>query len=318
MIIPLNSGQILVSGSNFYCGSSTSGLCQLALKSDIPAAYTHPTTKQCNYFYTHPSTIQCSAATEINNLKSSVSSGKTQVANAITGKGVSASQNDSFATLASKITQIGSTGLTYKLLSGASIVEASGWDAYDGTNSVSIVSAPPMYGWNRGSAVLTSGQMWNRNDSGGELDYRRVRWNCPRDTWYYDSGTIAAIIFRPAVTNSNPMQAVGTVAPTGAKAMTVTGYQITQTTPITNELHGASGYELTFNITASLNTSYIADTTYEGKWTISFSNTNPNDGAARSGFIIKVRIYTATLRLLINGSYVTVNLTAPEFIRKLI
>ena len=104
----MNSGRILVNGSSFYCGNSTSSLCQLALKSDIPnvTEYVHPSTKQCNYSYTHPSTIQCSAATEINNLKSSVSSGKIQVANAITGKGVSASQNDSFATLASKIGQI--------------------------------------------------------------------------------------------------------------------------------------------------------------------------------------------------------------------
>ena len=92
--------------NSFYCGSSSNLPCQLALKTDVPAQYVHPTAKQCNYSYTHPSTIQCSAATEINSLKSSVSSGKTQVANAITGKGVSASQNDSFATLASKITQI--------------------------------------------------------------------------------------------------------------------------------------------------------------------------------------------------------------------
>ena len=104
----MNSGRILVNGSSFYCGNSTSNLCQLALKSDIPnvTQYVHPTEKQCNYSYTHPSSIQCNAASEINSLKSSVSSGKTQVANAITGKGVSASGNDTFATLASKITQI--------------------------------------------------------------------------------------------------------------------------------------------------------------------------------------------------------------------
>lgn len=43
---------------------------------------------------------------EIDGLKSSVSSGKTQVANAITGKGVSASGSDTFDTLATKIGQI--------------------------------------------------------------------------------------------------------------------------------------------------------------------------------------------------------------------
>lgn len=35
---------------------------KLARLADIPAAYTHPATKQCNYSYTHPSTKQCDAA----------------------------------------------------------------------------------------------------------------------------------------------------------------------------------------------------------------------------------------------------------------
>ena len=43
---------------------------------------------------------------ELEDLKTSVSNGKTLLANAITDKGVSASQNDSFATLANKISQI--------------------------------------------------------------------------------------------------------------------------------------------------------------------------------------------------------------------
>ena len=116
----MNSGRILVNGSSFYCGNSTSNLCQLALKTDVPAQYVHPNTKQCNYSYTHPSTIQCNAATEINSLKSSVSSGKTQVANAITGKGVSASGNDTFATLVSKINQIKmNNGVRFTVQSGS-------------------------------------------------------------------------------------------------------------------------------------------------------------------------------------------------------
>ena len=70
---PLDSGRLLVNGSSFYCGNSTSNLCELALKSDIlsvtqyvhPAEkqcnyqYVHPTAKQCNYSYTHPTTKQC-------------------------------------------------------------------------------------------------------------------------------------------------------------------------------------------------------------------------------------------------------------------
>ena len=109
----LNSGRILVNGSEFYCGNSTNGLCKLALSSDIPESaepYVHPATKQCNYTYTHPSEIQCNAASEISSLKSSVSSGKAQIASAITGKGVSTSSSASFSTMASNIAKI--SGIT--------------------------------------------------------------------------------------------------------------------------------------------------------------------------------------------------------------
>ena len=55
------------------------GLCQLALKADIPegggSTYVHPTTKQCNYVYTHPSTKQCNYSVSIiNSLTSSSTS----------------------------------------------------------------------------------------------------------------------------------------------------------------------------------------------------------------------------------------------------
>ena len=100
----MTSGRIYVTESQIICGSR-----------DGTANVLYPHSS-----YTHPSTIQCSAATEINSLKSSVSSGKTQVANAITGKGVSASQNDSFATLASKIGQIQDVSSLYF---GSSVIE---------------------------------------------------------------------------------------------------------------------------------------------------------------------------------------------------
>ena len=107
----LNSGRLLVNNNTFYCGSSSNLPCQLALKTDIPnvTPYVHPSEKQCNYSYTHPSTIQCNAASEINNLKSSVSDGKVLIANAITGKGVTTSSSASFATMASNITSIAVT-----------------------------------------------------------------------------------------------------------------------------------------------------------------------------------------------------------------
>ena len=97
----------------------------MAKTTDIPAQYVHP------------STIECNASTEINNLKTSVSSGKQQVANAITGKGVSASQNDSFATLANKISQISTTSTPLQ------------WSSYrDYLNDGSNIDASSIFGKN--------------------------------------------------------------------------------------------------------------------------------------------------------------------------
>ena len=81
-------------------------------------------TLDTNTVYTHPSTIQCNASTEINNLKTSVSNGKTLIANAITGKGVATSSSDTFATMASKISQIKSVTTTAAYDTGT--VEYSG------------------------------------------------------------------------------------------------------------------------------------------------------------------------------------------------
>nr|DAR24388.1 MAG TPA: hypothetical protein [Caudoviricetes sp.] len=56
--------------------------------------------------YTHPYSIQCDASSEINSLKSSVSSGKQLVASAVTGKGVSTAADASFQTIANNINGI--------------------------------------------------------------------------------------------------------------------------------------------------------------------------------------------------------------------
>lgn len=56
--------------------------------------------------YTHPSEIQCNASTEISSLKSSVSNGKSAIASAITGKGVSTAADATFQTMANNIKKI--------------------------------------------------------------------------------------------------------------------------------------------------------------------------------------------------------------------
>lgn len=129
-------------------------MVELAKTTDVPAQYIHP------------STIQCNASTEIDNLKSSVSSGKQQVANAITGKGVSASQNDSFATLANKISQIASlTPSQQTILSSSSI----GLDSISNNTRVRQISGPTkIYGPSR-SSVFDTGDSGDTDLIHGEL-----------------------------------------------------------------------------------------------------------------------------------------------------
>ena len=100
------SGRIYVTESQIICGSRDGTANVLYPHS----SYTHPSTKQCNYVYTHPSDIQCNAASEIESLKTSVSNGKSAIASAITGKGVSTAATATFQTMANNIRQIVSIG----------------------------------------------------------------------------------------------------------------------------------------------------------------------------------------------------------------
>ena len=90
----MNSGRLLVNGNDFYIGNGSSQLSKIAREDQIPSSYTHPTE------------IQCNASFEINNLKSSVSNGKSAIASAITGKGVSTASNATFQTMANNINSI--------------------------------------------------------------------------------------------------------------------------------------------------------------------------------------------------------------------
>ncbi len=103
---------MLVNGNDFYCGNSSGSLCQFALTSQIPSAYVHPSTKQCNYSVDLSGYAKSS---DVESLKSSVSSGKSLVASAVTGKGVSTAADASFQTIANNISSI-STESTYGTL----------------------------------------------------------------------------------------------------------------------------------------------------------------------------------------------------------
>ena len=97
----------------------------MALQSDIPDSvtpYVHPTTKQCNYSVSIINNLTSSSTSaalsanqgrllnqkiaELEDLKTSVSNGKTLLANAITDKGVATSSSDTFATMAANIAKL--------------------------------------------------------------------------------------------------------------------------------------------------------------------------------------------------------------------
>ncbi len=110
---------MLVSGSDFYCGNSSGSLCQFALKSQVPSQYVHPSTKQCNYSV---DTSQFATSSELNSLKTSVSNGKSLIASAITGKGVSTDAGASFQTMASNIASLYTvSGVTSESISISSV-----------------------------------------------------------------------------------------------------------------------------------------------------------------------------------------------------
>ena len=98
ILFVLGKGILLASNTKAFLGLNSP--IELAKKSDIPAQYVHP------------AAIQCSASTEIESLKTSVSSGKTLIANAITGKGVATSSSATFATMANNIASI-SQGVSF-------------------------------------------------------------------------------------------------------------------------------------------------------------------------------------------------------------
>lgn len=141
MCMILNHGAIQVANSKVFCKLGNGTVRDLTL--DTNTVYTHPTTKQCDYSVsvvdnlTSSSTTAALSANQGRLLNSSVSNGKTQVANAITGKGVAASGSDSFATLANKISQISAM---------SSIVYTTLYDLY--LTSGYTINATSTFGYN--------------------------------------------------------------------------------------------------------------------------------------------------------------------------
>ena len=131
-----------MNGSDFYCGNSSLNPLQLALKSMIPDVSGFAT------------------SVELNSLKTSVSSGKSIVASAVTGKGVSTAADASFQTIANNINAI-PTGvqLSQMQLLGdpVSLVRSHNPTGYDGA-TVTVSSA---YGTCVITLVSNRNRIWN-------------------------------------------------------------------------------------------------------------------------------------------------------------
>lgn len=81
-------------------GSSKAWLGQFG---ELGHPYTHPSAKQCNYSV---DTSSFATTTQLNELKTSVSNGKSAIASAITDKGISTAASAGFSTMANNIRKI--------------------------------------------------------------------------------------------------------------------------------------------------------------------------------------------------------------------
>ena len=96
---PLNSGRLLVNGSDFYCGNSANSPIQLGLKSDVDSCF------------------------------QSVSEGKTLIADAVTDKGIQTASDATFQQMATNILGI-PTGIDTSDATAAASQILSGYTAY--------------------------------------------------------------------------------------------------------------------------------------------------------------------------------------------
>ena len=268
----------------------------MALKTDVPAQYVHPSTKQCNYSYTHPSAIQCNAATEINSLKSSVSSGKTQVANAITGKGVATSSSATFATMAANINSLKVATAAAQNL--ASNIVLSAFSSNSDIYSVEFVDRPTIYKWKGGSVNGTCGVTSYISGLSSRRYYIYVVLGST--TGVSTSYIIAQCPVYAGVSSSVLSSAYGGVTIVSQGAMIFNGAAVNSVTG-----PGSDGY-YTVRCTAyfSLNTTYSKKTAYDGTYTISYSDTNQNDGTSRA-WVLDLKTHRVNVNASVNGGRIT-------------
>lgn len=160
----LTHGLIQVANSKVFCKLGNGTVRDLTLDT--------------NTIYNHPSAIQCNAATEIENLKSSVSNGKNLIANAITDKGVATSSSDTFATMANNIESLNILNPIYQdVIDNTDILsECTGPSYYTSYRSAKLISGPSSFKINNDTFILYTN---NDGPSGTNICWREDTYSSP-------------------------------------------------------------------------------------------------------------------------------------------
>ena len=240
-------------------------------------------TKDTNTVYTHPSSIQCNASNEISNLKSSVSNGKSLIASAITGKGVSTASDATFQTMANNINSISSVGEIEKIyLQGLDDKLYTSYSAFDYEINRLTVNGPDLYQiYSDYSPNIYSLSLVDNTTSSYEFFYSRNstadlnEWYCKfyysrsAKTFYADVGGVRNNYFDLSYDQYRDKETYGTITYNGTN-WDKQNHKLTATFTVTctasNWAFDGANTIKTATITASISNKvrvYIASTAYD-------------------------------------------------------
>ena len=190
---------------------------------------------------------------EVDNLKKSVSDGKTLVANAITGQGVTTSNDATFQTMATNITTVGTNkynaGVTDTKKGTATASQVLSGYTFTNNSSVGVSGTIP----SKGATTYTPGDSAQTISSGQYLSGVQTISAVPTETKTVTAGTSATTVSR---TSGKYMTSV-TVNPTPSQTKSVT----MTSSPMT--IYPDTGNLLSsVTVSANMNGKYATGTSY--------------------------------------------------------
>ena len=218
---------------------------------------------------------------QVNSLNSSVSNGKTLVANAITGKGVATSPSDTFATMANNINKIETINTTasgllsdFDIRGNVDTIYAGGHYSANDNEKITLISTTPMYLWQRGAYARPASisNILYGDGAQGRGKVRRIVIGAGGSANSYQFGITTLY---SAVSSTTLTNAYGGLSFNSNPLFTVTSMNLISKTDMGNY------YTFVYDLYLQLYTEQQFETDYDGTFTVSYSTTNPNDGAAR-------------------------------------